>query len=97
MNRTGLIEAMARAICANEYRAGTWDESPVLQAQCIRKATAALSAIEAMAMVVPREDLIRVRDILWEQGESEAEYGPLWLVRNMLAAFPFAKEASDGQ
>jgi hypothetical protein len=96
MNRDQIIEAMARAMHATAWGAGQWETSGESEhREMLAMATAALAAIEAAgAVIVPREDLERVREILWERGESEAEHEPLWLVRQMLAS-PF-KETTNG-
>jgi hypothetical protein len=51
MNRTALIETMARAMY--EADEGPWGDA--LMKEMRRYATAALSALEAMAAIVPRE------------------------------------------
>jgi hypothetical protein len=98
MNRTALIEAMAQSIAVG------WDR--VVAGPGERKvAERALTAIEAMAVVVPREATLEMT-IAYEQATtpegghldydarcpfSERGYAA------MIAASPFAKEPSDGQ
>jgi hypothetical protein len=101
MNRTALIEAMARAMY--EADEGPWGDA--LMKEMRRYATAALSAIEAMAAIVPREatdamdeaccdamasGLIVDGDFV-EFGGTSAQNA--WSA--MLAASPFAKETTD--
>ncbi len=90
MTEEELIEKQAKAIY--EDRNGTlakpWRSLPTAHKAPYRSdARAALTAIrEAGIATVRRDDLERVREILWERGESETEDGPLWLVRAMLTA-----------
>ncbi len=88
MTEAELIEKQARA-AERAMKALEMPEqvAPSLKVLASICSTAALAAIrEAGVATVRRDDLERVREILWERGESETEHGPLWLVRTMLAA-----------
>jgi hypothetical protein len=107
MNRTALIEAMARALCECQQPAGAWDRNTTGGYRNIfrNEAAAALSALEAMAAIVPREatdgmdeaccdamasGLIVDGDFV-EFGGTSAQNA--WSA--MIAASPFAKETTD--
>ncbi len=61
--RNALVEAMARAICAEDAECGPWDMAPRILRQALRdEATAALAAIEAAGFaVVPRKLLVEAQ------------------------------------
>ena len=93
MNRDKLIEAMARAMY--EADEGPWGDA--LMKEMRRYATAALSAIEAMAVVVPKYPTTDMQ----REGLNAHSDNPLYAVPSvyaaMLSASPYKKEASDGQ
>lgn len=96
MTRAELVEAMARAICAEDAECGPWDMAPRVLRQALRdEATAALAAIEAAGLaVVPREatwEMVRAAKGR-SQPETETIIYPS-IYRAMIAASPV--EARD--
>jgi hypothetical protein len=100
MNRTALIEAMARALCAYQQPAGAWDRNTTDGYRNIfrNEAAAALSALEAMAAIVPREApdgmFFDPDDVCTSMGQSPwAAFCRIYAA--MIAASPYAKETTD--
>jgi hypothetical protein len=100
MNRTALIEAMARALCECQQPAGAWDRNTTEGYRNIfrNEAAAALSALEAMAAIVPRE---ATDEMFFDPDDVCTNFGQSpWaafcrIYARLLAASPFAKETTD--
>ncbi len=96
MTRDELIEAMARAMCARTCEGcGTWDSHTIRCGddwrECADDADAALSALEAIACVVPRKatgKMIDAAQRAWTPGVSHGEAHQIRFAA-MLEASPF--------
>jgi hypothetical protein len=96
MTRAELVEAMARAICAEDAECGPWDMAPRILREALRdEARAALAAIEAAGFaVVPREATVAM--VMAATGRPQPDPEPLMypaIYLAMVAASPV--EARD--